>query len=344
MELSSITLQGFRRFRNPTTLKTNGKLVALVGPNEAGKSSLLQGIVALGHDNALPESDISRGMKSSDLEIVGRFFLGPQDLEIAGLIEPCWLDMTKRSNGPRSYSIRPHSPQRDLEKRAKLLATIVMSLERKHISDPLTEDDPGFESSLHDMLATLKSGKETLAESEIDRIHAFALKIPPLAKPRDTAAIRKLDSLLNDWVTTEKEMHPRDFAIAALMARLPSIIVFDEEDRDLKSEYNVNDLIALTPVALENLASIASLDLKRLIESHQKGIQADISTIEYAANSILSTKFEESWKQSGIHVSIRVHGDALVVQVVNENHEFTSFAERRASIPFAYVNLAFSLC
>ena len=42
MKLTSVTFEGYRRFLNKTTLKTNSKLTVLIGPNEAGKSSILR--------------------------------------------------------------------------------------------------------------------------------------------------------------------------------------------------------------------------------------------------------------------------------------------------------------
>ncbi len=47
MKLNLLEVCGFRRFRKETKLALNGKLVALLGPNEAGKSSVLRAVYHL---------------------------------------------------------------------------------------------------------------------------------------------------------------------------------------------------------------------------------------------------------------------------------------------------------
>ena len=50
MRLTSIQLHGYRRFSTKETLMVENKLIALVGPNEAGKSSVLDALRWLNPD------------------------------------------------------------------------------------------------------------------------------------------------------------------------------------------------------------------------------------------------------------------------------------------------------
>ena len=44
MELTAIKLSGFKSFVDPTTIRVNGKLVGVVGPNGCGKSNIIDAV------------------------------------------------------------------------------------------------------------------------------------------------------------------------------------------------------------------------------------------------------------------------------------------------------------
>src|SRR4051812_7226051 len=50
MKLIAFSLQGYRRFASKTSVKLHGDLIAFVGPNEAGKSTLLRALAHLRSD------------------------------------------------------------------------------------------------------------------------------------------------------------------------------------------------------------------------------------------------------------------------------------------------------
>jgi predicted ATP-dependent endonuclease of OLD family len=65
MQLNYVKLKGFRRFEN-ATLNTSGKVIALLGPNEAGKSSILQALSYLNDDRPINQYDRMRKHKMTD--------------------------------------------------------------------------------------------------------------------------------------------------------------------------------------------------------------------------------------------------------------------------------------
>lgn len=59
MDLLGLDLAGFRRFET-ASIDLLDHLVAIVGPNEAGKTSILDALTRLNDEAALPPSDLTR--------------------------------------------------------------------------------------------------------------------------------------------------------------------------------------------------------------------------------------------------------------------------------------------
>lgn len=62
-QLVSVTLNGFRRFED-ARLTVDTKIVALLGPNEAGQPSLLDALAFLNGDKEFEDTDLSRDLSS----------------------------------------------------------------------------------------------------------------------------------------------------------------------------------------------------------------------------------------------------------------------------------------
>ena len=69
MQLVWLEINGFKRFSSLTKLSVDGKLVAIVGPNEGGKTTVLQACEHLNHANAvLAEGPLQETTRGSSLE------------------------------------------------------------------------------------------------------------------------------------------------------------------------------------------------------------------------------------------------------------------------------------
>ena len=115
MDLALFSVQNYKRFADQSFVKTPGKLVAFVGPNEAGKSSILQALQHVNNDNTFDRREHPRRSSKSpflqwtfDLttsEING----GPKNPEIKSPVYKR-LVVKKDATG-RSFSLRPFAAE-----------------------------------------------------------------------------------------------------------------------------------------------------------------------------------------------------------------------------------------
>lgn len=329
MDLYSVTVTGFKRFSGRWTVRTTGKLVALVGPNEAGKSSLLSAIALLGNDKAPAPNDFSRSADKAHFLIEGRYFLSPDDIAAAGLDGPHWLTVRKEINGQRTLSLNPPPPRRNIGARAALYDAVEAAFTNKRLASSWSEEkNITIKTEWSELVGLLDSTHEDTEADDIESIKSVALRISAIAADRAAATARKIDATVIEYEEQESGLNPHEKAMRSVRERLPDIIVFSEESRNLKSEYDIDSLRTSYPEALHNLCDVANIDISDWIRAHDEDDTAEVTTIEHAANKHLTARFERDWKQSGISVSMRLQNGSISIQIVNEKSEFTSFAER----------------
>jgi predicted ATP-dependent endonuclease of OLD family len=73
LDLIKVTVNGFKRFKESSHMYVGGKLIAIVGANEAGKSSFLDALVHWSHGTEFVKSgasqELSRDLYDSPNEV-----------------------------------------------------------------------------------------------------------------------------------------------------------------------------------------------------------------------------------------------------------------------------------
>jgi len=125
MRLVAVSFGGYKRFSRSsgTRLNADGKVIAIVGPNEAGKTSILDGLLALNDESAIPSIDLTRGESRQPQPLIeARYWLDEDDLDAIAYLtdEPLrhrWFELFKYQDG---------------ELRAVLETPIARNLDQRH--------------------------------------------------------------------------------------------------------------------------------------------------------------------------------------------------------------------
>lgn len=322
MRLLKMRLTNYRRFVEECSLEVNERLIALVGPNEAGKSSILDALELLGNRTPPTGKDVSRS--SSGVALVeGLYALDDTDrAELAdahqgSAVAQVWV--TLRSDEEKSTWALIPRPRRDLGPR-RSCEKLIKAL----------KDDPLFdiEFSTTDALLVLGSTEETLGKDDLKGFAALARQIRALDLPEnddddeddynddDIAEIgdarESAASALVDLAQHEGMPAPVRQCIDALVGRLPQTAFFKQADRELQSEYDLDEVSAEPPPALENLCCLAQLDLVEVKKQLDAGRLARVEKLIEDANTNLKERFQGAWSQSSVFPRLSTSRDGTL--------------------------------
>lgn len=341
MDIVWLRISGYRRFIDATA-HLHGHLIALVGPNEAGKSSVLDALVHLNTDGAVAPTDLSHGHDVADDATVfrARFWLSDSDRDaiahLNGGTEARWFVISKRRSGALATSIEPPltlslgSRKSAADMHARVAATKwARGLSRA------TEAEPG--SALDEIASTLALDGPLSTEARATLIEQVTSLQGDPDRPR---LLDKLRERLDLLVVEEPEEEPNRSARPILAGRRPLFLKFSQEHRDLQSVYELNGMdLDHPPAALQNIARLANLNLAQTLRWIQAGDYASPSRPLEEANATLRRFFDQSWNQSGVAVRLEQHETRLHVQVSSPIGPYTDIMEHSDGLR-AFVALA----
>lgn len=351
MRLISARVRGVGRLVD-TTIKLDQKLVAIVGPNEAGKTTLLKALAYVEASDALPSAQRSRASESvSDATqvVTLRYRLDDDDRKEVNSLHlketPSEFYVSRRADGEGPiFKVEP-TPRKSEVPLKQLAVNLVEALSTIDTLRPLPvvggEDgdtpEPPNGALLLNELHELQQGLDTylaapIAERDsIDTLRRRADEDVEALKPfADTNRLHELLSELGVWVDRED---PSKKVAESLWNLTPDVVMFAEADRTLASTYTLDDnIVADVPSALANLARLAGLDLKALVQAVKTAQVARRDTIKNKANIALARYFDKAWQQSDLKVVLNVENKILRIGLVENGVHASVFDERSAGL------------
>jgi ABC-type Mn2+/Zn2+ transport system ATPase subunit len=297
------------------------KTVAIVGPNEAGKSSVLAALLLF--NNVDPVSPLSRSRSKRDANWHPRADVVRLDFALTAA-QTAMLSGLPIQNLPTHY--RRHK---------KVDGTIAFSFSpAPQLSDAvLTDADslmPTLARHVEEYIATVEAAEPQAAASQREDLRLIADHFQ--GEPADEDAFRRIQSLIADKVNlTNKFAREASSALDRyIQFALPSVnlqvlmrnamgivetqfVMFGAQERDIRSEYSLSDPSTDASIALRNLLLVAGLDLNRVRE--HRSDSAYVAQLVDDARDRLASFFSARWSQESIAVGLQIDGDILRVHV-----------------------------
>lgn len=352
-----LNLEGFRRLAD-TECDITPRILAFVGQNEAGKSSLLAALAWATEEGVTPlaREDQSRANRKNSGWIVGvTFQLSDEDKATLADLEfattPTRFALWKQADGTLHHSLPgdpPRNPERFRSARALLAASVGSpTLEWEAESEGEAPrswatsvlqclEDPDHEWSDDETgdLDKLCHWLSSPAEAEGDGAPGEEVQPQP-AKDASTAdALRVVLEL--------SHKHPRDQAIEILKARVPRFVEFEESFRALPTHtpFDAKGRLSGREPSIANLLRIARISLPALEQASRVSDVGQIETIVDAGNRRLLEFFSQAWNQSGVCVRFRLKESGLECLIHETEHgSFTNLEERSDGLR-AFIALA----
>jgi energy-coupling factor transporter ATP-binding protein EcfA2 len=354
MRLVWVSVHGYRRFAEDSRVNVDLPVVAVVGPNEAGKSSLLQAIARLSDEEPFEAGGEGREFTRSvavrpDQRVVGaEFLLEAHELEairhIPEATQARWLQAWKRGDGRVDGQLVP-TPRRDRGPRRRAAAALRRALESRHLDGSAYEVDGEARDLLddvEDVLGTLDSDAGTLERASLDQIEIFAQRLKVAVEERHPKYFRDLPEQLASVIDHERAEHPHTTAFQTVFSMRPEFLLFSEDDRTLNSTYELDEVAHDPPAALGNLAGLAQLDLVAVRDAARASEWGRVESLVRGGNEELERVFHESWRQAAMTLRLRVDGTVLRLLVETVPGRYDFIADRSDGLRWFIALLAYT--
>lgn len=327
MELIKVGLKGYRRFRERQEMDVDGKLIAVVGPNESGKSSFLEALRRLDDDAEFALRDRTRPTLDSQPGVWARYVLDDDDraavvADIPEAVGARQLLVSKGSDGVLKAAVegtivRDVAPRAAALKRLRRVQKALKAPSAEPGSDEEMSDEEreaaerwaARDSETSAALEALSSTEETLDGVSLQSLRELVERLEGDGEVEevDVQLATDLAKLLD-----REEVHPAERTAQALIQMTPSFVFFDQDARDLHPAYSFDEEPPREKTALHNFLALAGTSWDALTAALEDAGQ--LKGIVDAVDTRLATIFTV-WQQSKLTVSLQVLDRTLYLLV-----------------------------
>ena len=322
-------LKGYRRFKEESTINLTGKLICLIGSNEAGKTSILKALESLNNNAVIEKNDIYRSTaeKPEESYIKARFLLSPEDLDEARLVAGSKLEITKTDKDGRVLSFDPEPPKRDTTLRLKMKEKLKELTMNVKFIEHIKEVQPNGLRNFQQLLSTLQSQNEDLnvqtLNTQIKNCNTVLQAIDDVYAEDKQFFEKGFEALIKD----ESLLNPTKYAISVIEKKVPKFLLFKDEDRDLQYQYTVGE-IPTKPKPLATLAQLANLDLPALVQTINDDDSSRYKGMLSKANEKLKNIFDGKWSQSLLEINLEIKNKSLEILLHEGDYEYSELSRR----------------
>jgi hypothetical protein len=334
MRLIEVQIEGFKRFRHEVTLVVDGEVTALVGPNEAGKTSVLEALAHVNDKEPFSGSQRSRGSQEEDAGYIRlKFLVEDTDTAVLRGIEGGdrvkWYTVTKRADGKVTTTIEP-PVKRDTSGRGRLAKDLRRAATHATLQPLALNPESSFDQTALLTLADTLDGakKEEPPEEMTNELTELASLLESEMPEKVPQYISKLPERARKLSEREEMERPSTTVRNRLRTRRPQFLMFGDAERTLENSYDLTQLPDPRPAALANLAQLAELNLDELVSAVTDERLGEVEELIDAANRQLRNYFETKWEQTHLAVAFRVSATELLLFVREKTGTYWQLAER----------------
>lgn len=355
MKCTRILFEGYKRFAQ-TECDVSPRLLAFVGPNEAGKTSILTGLNWLTEAvdeerEATPLTALDKcrsNRKASGWVVGARFRLDEEDkavLEPLGFDEvPTGFSLWKQVDGGLNLLFSPSDLNREPKPFMAALEALTASQARlsKHLAGPFEDPDDNPATWVTRVLTILEDRERQWTDNEVETAEEFVewLASPPPSGKAPRAA--KAARLIQAATDIARQEHPNQAGLRLMRERCPKFVLYRPEDRDLPTVSPIESRASRGNVrpAIRNVVRIAGINLPQLWALHDSKDTGEVQTTLDTGNARLHDFFSQAWNQSDVSVALDVNDDGLLTHILDlKTRRFTRMEERSEGLR-AFVALA----